>query len=89
MTFKNGIHPVCHGKELSEAAGVQQAPLLARYTVPVVQNAGQPPEPVVQPGDQVKKYQLLAKATGFVSANVHSPTSGKVNAIIEVPGSSI
>ena len=87
MTFKNGIHPVCHGKELSVAAEVQQAPLLARYTVPVVQNAGQPPEPVVQPGDQVKKYQLLAKATGFVSANVHSPTSGKVNAIIEVPGS--
>ena len=40
MTFKNGIHPVCHGKELSEAFPVQTAPLLERYTVTVAQNAG-------------------------------------------------
>ena len=58
MTFKNGIHPVYHGKELSENAEVKIPALLERYTVPVSQNAGKPPEIVVKPGDKVKKYQL-------------------------------
>lgn len=86
MTFKNGIHPVYHGKELSESAATQTAPLMERYTVAIGQNAGKPPEIIVQPGDKVKKYQLIAKASGFVSANLHSPTSGEVKAIIDVPG---
>lgn len=86
MTFKNGIHPVYHGKELSENAEVKIPALLERYTVPVSQNAGKPPEIVVKPGDKVKKYQLIARASGFVSANLHSPTSGEVKGIIEVPG---
>ena len=86
MTFKNGIHPVYHGKELSESAPVQTAPLLERYTVTVAQNAGKSPEVAVKPGDKVKKYQLIARADGFVSANLHSPVSGEVKAIIDVPG---
>ena len=86
LTFKNGIHPDCHGKELSATEPSRTAPLLARYTVLAAQNAGQPPEIVVKPGDKVKKYELLARATGFVSANLHSPTSGEVKAITEVPG---
>ena len=84
MTFKNGIHPVYHGKELSESAATEVSPLLERYTVAVSQNAGKPPEIIVNPGDKVKKYQLIAKASGFVSANLHSPTSGEVKAIIEI-----
>ena len=86
MTFKNGIYPVYHGKELSEGAATRIAPLLARYTVPVAQNAGKPPEVIVKAGDKVKKYQLIARASGFVSANLHSPVSGEVKGIIEVPG---
>jgi len=86
MTFKNGIHPVYHGKELSESAETRVAPLLARYTVPLAQNAGKPPEVVVNPGDHVKKYQLIAKASGFVSANLHSPVSGTVKGLVDVPG---
>jgi electron transport complex protein RnfC len=86
MTFKNGVHTVCHGKILSEAFPVQTAPLLERYTVTVAQNAGKCPQLVVSPGDKVKKYQLIARADGLVSANLHSPTSGEVRAIIDVPG---
>ena len=86
LTFKNGIHPVCHGKELSQAFPVQTAPLLERYTVTVAQNAGKPPQIVVAPGDKVKKYQLIARADGLVSANLHSPASGEVRGIIDVPG---
>ena len=86
MTFKNGVHTVCHGKILSEAFPVQTAPLLERYTVTVAQNAGKPPQIVVAPGDKVKKYQLIARADGLVSANLHSPASGEVRGIIDVPG---
>ena len=59
MTFRNGIHPVYHGKELSDGFPVRTAPLLERYTVPVAQNAGKMPEVIVKPGEKVKKYQFM------------------------------
>ena len=86
LTFKGGIHPAGDGKSLSSAAPVQVAPLLDRYRVVISENVGKPPKPVVKVGDSVKKYQLIAAADGFVSSNLHSPTSGKVAAIAEVPG---
>ena len=86
LTFKGGIHPAGDGKSLSSAAPVQVAPLLDRYRVVISENVGKPPKPVVKVGDSVKKYQLIAAADGFVSSNLHSPTSGKVAAITEVPG---
>ncbi|MDD3885769.1 MAG: electron transport complex subunit RsxC [Victivallaceae bacterium] len=86
FTFKGGIHPQNDGKELSRNAAIKPAPLLERYFVTISQNAGKPPKPVVAPGDLVKKYQLIAAADGFVSANLHAPTSGKVKGIVEVPG---
>ena len=86
MTFDGGIHPVAKGKRLTRDKAVRTAPLLERYTVTLQQNAGKAPELVVSPGDQVKKYQLLAKASGFVSANLHSPTSGTFKGVINVPG---
>ena len=81
LTFKGGIHPAGDGKSLSSAAPVQVAPLLDRYRVVISENVGKPPKPVVKVGDSVKKYQLIAAADGFVSSNLHSPTSGKVAAI--------
>ncbi len=86
FTFEGGIHPVNDGKALSENAAIRVAPLFDNYRVPLSQNAGKPPKPVVQPGDAVLKYQLIAAADGFVSANLHAPTSGIVKGIVEVPG---
>ena len=86
MTFSGGIHPVGDGKRLSNAAAVRRAPLLERYFVLLAENAGKPPVPVVKKGDKVAKYQLIAAADGFVSANLHAPTSGEVGGIVEVPG---
>ena len=42
---------------------------------------GAPAQAVVKKGDLVKVGTLLAKAGGFVSANIHSSVSGKVNKI--------
>ena len=86
MTFSGGIHPAGDGKDLTCKMAVRTAPLLERYFVLLSENAGKPPVPVVKKGDKVSKYQLLASADGLVSANLHSPTSGTVNGIVEVPG---
>jgi electron transport complex protein RnfC len=86
MTFSGGIHPSGDGKSLTAGQAVRTAPLLERYFVLLAENSGKPPVPVVKKGDKIKKYQLIAKADGFVSANLHSPTSGTVNGIVEVPG---
>lgn len=83
--FKGGVHPD-DSKALSASKAVQTAPLLEKYTVIVHQNIGAPPEIVVKKGDAVKKGQLLAKASGFVSVPLHSPTSGTVTAIEKCPG---
>ena len=86
LSFKGGIHPSGNGKELTSAKTIMTAPLLERYFVLLSQNAGKAPEPVVTKGDTVKKNQLIAKASGFVSANLHAPTSGTVAGIVSVPG---
>lgn len=83
--FKGGIHPE-ESKALTDSRPVQTAPLLAKYSVIINQHIGAPLEVVVQKGDTVKKGQLLAKATGFVSAPLHAPTSGTVTAIEKCPG---
>lgn len=53
-------------------------------SVPVSQHIGAPSEPIVKKGDTVKVGQLIAKASGFVSANIHSPVSGTVDKIDEI-----
>jgi electron transport complex protein RnfC len=45
------------------------------------QHIGAPAEPVVAKGDKVKVGQLVAKASGFVSANIHASVSGTVTGI--------
>ena len=83
--FKGGVHPD-DSKALSAAKAIQDAPLLDSYKVIVHQNIGAPPEVVVKKGDEVKKGDLLANASGFVSAPLHAPTSGTVNRIDKCAG---
>ncbi len=44
----------------------------------VTQHLGAPSVALVKKGDDVKTGQLIAKSAGFISANVHSPVTGKV-----------
>ena len=73
-------------REAAAAAPVTDTPLLEKYHVLLSENAGVPPVPCVAKGDKVKKYQLIAEHNGFVSADLHAPTSGVVNGIVQVPG---
>jgi electron transport complex protein RnfC len=83
--FKGGVHPN-DSKALSASKAIQNAPLLDSYNVIVHQNIGAPPEIVVKKGDEVKKGDLLAKASGFVSVPLHAPTSGTIKLIDKCPG---
>ncbi|SFP13771.1 electron transport complex subunit RsxC [Pseudomonas borbori] len=75
-----GIHPP-ERKHLSNRTPIQPAPLPRRLVLPLNQHIGAPAEPVVALGQRVLKGQLIASATGFVSAALHAPTSGTVSFI--------
>ena len=79
-TFRiGGIHPpenkLSAGKKITALATPKQV------IIPLSQHIGAPAQAVVKKGDLVKVGTLLAKAGGFVSANIHSSVSGKVNKI--------
>lgn len=82
-TFRiGGIHPpenkLSAGKKITALAVPKQV------VIPLSQHIGAPAQAVVKKGDVVKVGTLLAKAGGFVSANIHSSVSGKVNKIDNV-----
>ncbi len=79
-TFRiGGIHP----KENKFSAGksIESIAIPQQVIVPLAQHIGAPCQPVVKKGDEVKVGTLLGKSVGFVSANIHSPVSGKVKKI--------
>ena len=79
-TFKiGGVHPA--DMKLSAGSSIRVLPAPAEVKIPVAQHIGAPAQPVVAVGDMVKVGQLIAQATGFVSANIHSSVSGKVKKI--------
>ncbi len=71
-----GIHPP--EQKLSAGEAIRPLPLPKTIAVPVSQHLGAPATVMVKRGDMVKTGQLLAKANGFISANIHSPATGKV-----------
>jgi electron transport complex protein RnfC len=82
-TFSTGgIHPA--DRKLSAGKCIEVLPLPKRVAVPTAQHIGAPAKPEVKKGDLVKTGQIIAKTGGFVSANIHSPVSGKVFKIDEV-----
>ena len=81
-----GIHP--EENKLSANAPIEVLPLPKQAIIPMGQNLGAPSKPIVNRGDEVKVGQLIAEAGGFISANIHSPVSGKVLKIDNVPDAS-
>ncbi|NLI72955.1 MAG: electron transport complex subunit RsxC [Bacteroidales bacterium] len=76
-TFRiGGIHP--EENKLSAGQRIKTITLPERVVIPLAHYSGRPSNAVVKRGDQVKVGQLIGKADGYVSANVHSSVSGKV-----------
>ena len=79
-TFRiGGIHPP--GNKLSAGKKIIPLAIPGQVIIPLSQHIGAPAQALVKKGDEVKVGTLIAKSGGFVSANIHSSVSGKVNKI--------
>ncbi|MFH1782161.1 MAG: electron transport complex subunit RsxC [Candidatus Omnitrophota bacterium] len=82
MINLNFIHTPGH-KSITKHKKTERAPLPKKVVLSLSQHTGAPSEPVVKVGDIVTTGALIAKASGFISSNLHSSISGKVVAIGE------
>ncbi len=82
--LRGGVHPQ-ERKTHSVRRPIAPAPLVEHYQLSLRQHQGAPAKPCVAAGDKVLKGDLLAKAAGPISANLHAPTSGTVVAIAPHP----
>ncbi|MFP3958885.1 MAG: electron transport complex subunit RsxC [Spirochaetaceae bacterium] len=80
---RGGVHPF-ERKSFSEHKEIWNAAVPSVCIVPLSQHIGKPSEPQVEPGDQVREGQLVGKAPGFVSANIHAPIPGEVKELRNV-----
>lgn len=81
-----GIHPA--ENKLSANSAIQVLPIPEIVSIPISQHIGAPATPIVKKDDEVKVGQLIAKSSGFVSANIHSSVSGTVFKVDEIMDSS-
>lgn len=71
-----GVHPP-HFKNTAKSETVTMPPP-ERVTIPLSMHIGAPAVSIVKPGDRVLVGQLIAEASGAVSAPVHASVSGTV-----------
>ncbi|WP_255987800.1 electron transport complex subunit RsxC [Chitinolyticbacter albus] len=78
--FHGGVHPPEH-KMASNGSRIEPAPLPPQLIIALSQHIGSPAEPLVAVGERVLKGQMIAQASGTLSAAVHASSSGTVLAI--------
>ncbi|MFH1038129.1 MAG: electron transport complex subunit RsxC [PVC group bacterium] len=83
-TFKGGIH-IPGYKELTEGKKIRELLLPPRVVIPLNQNAGTPPRPVVEDGRKVEEGEVIAEPSGPVSSTLHASVSGTVTVLDAFP----
>ncbi len=83
---KGGVHPP--ENKISADKKIEVLGIPASVNIPVSQHLGAPAVALVKKGDKVKTGQLIAKSSGFISANIHSSVSGTVAKVEETLDSS-
>ncbi|HDS08289.1 MAG TPA: electron transporter RnfC, partial [Bacteroides sp.] len=78
-----GVHPP--ENKLSAGEKIRDLSLPETVVIPVSQHLGAPSKVIVERGEQVKTGQLIARAEGFVSTNIHASVSGKVTKVDVFP----
>ena len=83
-TFKKGgVHP-SDMKSLSNTQPIVRFPIPEELVVSMSQHLGAPATSLKAVGDHVSKGEKIGQASGFISADVHSPVDGTVTAIRKV-----
>ena len=75
-----GVHP-SDNKKWSNTKAIEVRDLPDVVNIPLGQHIGAPATAKVAKGDKVLTGQLIAEASSFMSANIHSPISGTVSAV--------
>ncbi|MDH5380394.1 MAG: electron transport complex subunit RsxC [Cyclobacteriaceae bacterium] len=83
-TFNHGIHPP-ENKEETNKLPIRQFPFSPVIILPTAQHLGKPSEIIIREGQEVARGQILANATGYMSVPLHSPVSGRIRKITNVP----
>lgn len=79
---KGGVH--VPDNKLSEKVAIQPLELPKTVSIPIAQHIGAPAKIIVDRKDKIKTGQVIAKAAGYISANIHSPVTGVVTKIDRV-----
>jgi electron transport complex, RnfABCDGE type, C subunit len=80
-TFKKGgVHPD-DKKSLSKNSPIERIPLPDELIVSMAQHLGAPATALKKKGDRVTAGEKIGTASGFISAEVHSPVDGVVKEI--------
>lgn len=80
--FHGGLKLDGH-KSISQSQAIKTADLPATLLLPVQQHIGHPADVLVKVGEQVMKGQKLTRASDYISAPIHAPTSGTISAVEE------
>jgi electron transport complex protein RnfC len=83
-SFRHGIHPP-EMKEDTSRLSIRRFPFAPVLVVPLSQHLGKPAKPIVRPGQEVVRGQVIAEADGFLSVNMHAPATGTVKKIALAP----
>ncbi len=81
--YPYGIH-VKDMKYLTENLPIETMPDADVIYIATSQHIGAPAIPIVNVGDNVKKGQMIAQASGAISANIFSSVSGTVKDILDI-----
>ncbi len=79
---KGGVHPP--ENKFSENVTIKTLDLPKTVSIPISQHIGSPATLVVKRREKVKVGQIIAKTSGFISANIHSSVSGTVTKIDKI-----
>lgn len=83
---KGGIHPA--ENKITSAKAIKRMSVPKAVYVPIAQHIGIPSEIIVERKQKVEIGQVIAKSSGFVSSNIHSPVAGTVTKLDMIVDSS-
>ena len=80
---KGGVHPRDQ-KVFSRSQSIERLPMPTELLVSLSQHLGAPAKALKAKGDTVLRGEKIGSASGFISADVHSPVNGTIKEIRKV-----